>query len=485
MSSDTTFQAALSEALAAISRHTHLQMGETKLVVAISGGPDSLALLHGLRHLLLPEQLVIAHLDHQLRPESVDEARYVRHTASTWGLTTVVKSVDVAEWARSQQLSIEEAGRQARYAFLADTARATGASAVVTGHHADDQAETILMHILRGSGLDGLRGMLPAMRLLDAPDIWLLRPLLGVSRETIVTYCAANRLAPLTDASNTDPAYFRNRLRHELLPLLETYNPTIRTRLAQLSAVVAADAEWLSLETSYAFGRIVVDSGPGWVLLDRRAWQALHLSLRRRTLRLAIETCAPDQRDVGFATLEAARTSVEAGGSGRRADLPGDVVLHVNAETLLLATGPDFPASLGPQLAEDQVATLPIPGHVALAGGWTLVAERVDRSSLPELTGSDPWSVHIGLDSQDPLTVRGRIPGERLEPLGLGGQHVTLKEMMIDRKLPAQLRRNWPLVTANDQVIWLVGHALDHRYRVTAASKYIIRLHCRRTDTRL
>ena len=231
----------------------HLLEREAKIVVGVSGGPDSLCLLHVLNQ-LRPQYdwvLHVAHLHHRLRGAAADEDMvFVALQAIEWGLPCSIQVVDVAAIAQAQGLSTEEAARQVRYGFLSQVAQEIGATAVTVGHHADDQSETVLMHFLRGTGLAGLRGMSPAvdlgnMRLIrnhasaSPPHIPLVRPLLAVPRAAIETYCHDHHLSPRTDHSNCDATYFRNRIRHELLPLLETYNPNIRTRLRRTASIAA------------------------------------------------------------------------------------------------------------------------------------------------------------------------------------------------------------------------------------------------------
>ncbi len=240
-----------------IRRHGLLAAGEM-IVVGVSGGPDSLCLLHLLRR-LAPElalRLHVAHLNHGLRgPEADEDAEFVAELAACWGLPVTIGRADVAALAAQPGRSLEEAARLVRYAFLAEVADATGATTIAVGHNADDQAETVLMHFLRGSGVAGLRGMLPRAPLSDyrlgepaAPRIpasprLLVRPLLAIPRADIEAYCAAHSLAPRFDRSNEDTTFYRNRLRHELLPLLATYNPAIGETLARTAAVLAGDHE--------------------------------------------------------------------------------------------------------------------------------------------------------------------------------------------------------------------------------------------------
>ncbi len=190
-------------------------------------------------------------------------------------------------------------------------------AAVVAGHHAGDQTETILLHLLRGAGLGGLRGMAAAAPLPGSPDLWLLRPLLGVERAAIEAYCAAAGLRPTLDASNADPSFTRNRLRHELLPLLATYNPRIAQQLRETGAIAAAEDELLSALAEVAWRQIALPSPPGQAALRRAEWRRQPLALRRRLLRRAIAVCLPTLADVGFQAIEAARRAAEGEGDRR------------------------------------------------------------------------------------------------------------------------------------------------------------------------
>jgi tRNA(Ile)-lysidine synthase len=223
----------------AIAKYELLDRGSS-IVVGVSGGPDSLCLLHALRE-LAPEydlRLHVAHLNHQLRgDEAKADANFVRDLAQQWNLPCMIEARDVKAFAQTHKLSIEEAARQMRYGFLIEVASAQSSNTIAVAHNADDQAESVLMHFLRGSGLAGLRGMLPKTRISDfrfliadseskiknqKSKICIVRPLLDVPRTAIEEYCAQHHLQPRIDATNADTTYFRNRLRHELLPLLET-----------------------------------------------------------------------------------------------------------------------------------------------------------------------------------------------------------------------------------------------------------------------
>ncbi|MCB9421671.1 MAG: tRNA lysidine(34) synthetase TilS [Ardenticatenaceae bacterium] len=449
----------------------------SKLLIAVSGGPDSLALLHTLAAIFPPKSLVVVHLNHGWRAEAAEEAEFVQDTAVSLHIPCHIEKCDVISLARAEGLSLEEAGRKARYNFFAQMARQMGAKAIAVGHHADDQAETVLMHLLRGSGLAGLRGMLPVSRLPGAEDLWLVRPLLTTSRAEIEQYCREHNLDPVTDPTNEDTTYFRNRLRHELLPHLASYNPQIAQRLQYLATVTAADYALIEQLTQEKWVAISKESGPDWLTLDKTGWQALPLSLRRSSLRQAVRQLRSDLRDVGFESIEQARLVVERGATGQQATLPGGLLLTVGYDQLTIAAGLEAVPDYLPQVIGETAVSLPTPGQVQLADDWILMAQIVENPDWNQvMRNPDPWQAFVA--AERPLFIRPRQPGEKMQPLGMNGQSNKLKEIMIDRKIPARLRANWPIVAVENHPVWLVGHLIDERVRVTAVSTPIIHLQC-------
>ncbi|MCL4267010.1 MAG: tRNA lysidine(34) synthetase TilS [Anaerolineae bacterium] len=462
---------------------------EARLVVGVSGGPDSLALLHVLARVVGPERLVAAHLHHGLRPEADGELLFVVKTAVSWQIPIVVDKVDVPALAQANGWSTEEAARHARYRFLAETAVQEATTFVAVAHHADDQAETVLLHLIRGSGLAGLRGMLPVSPLPGAPELTLLRPLLAVPRRDIEAYCAAHQLQPVYDQSNADTTYLRNRIRHELLPLLAQYNPQISHHLQQLAAISAADYALLEEWFQPFWQSVYVEQGDGWVALARTRWLELPLSHRRLGLRWAMLALRPSQTDISFQVVELARELVEKGVTGSQMDLPGRLTLRLEYERILFAAAETanstafsagIPPAFGPQLPHTHPVQLTIPGQMALGGGWWLYVQEYegDRDVIP--VNTDPWVALVDVGDRDTLTVRPRLSGERFQPLGMQGRHAIVKEVMINRKVAQGLRPLWPIVAHEEHLVWLVGHQVDERVRVTAVSPRIIRLTCRR-----
>ncbi len=453
---------------------------EARLVVGVSGGPDSLALLHLLARVLGPERLVAAHLHHGLRPEADEELLFVVKTAVTWHIPIVVDKVDVPALAQANGWSIEEAARHARYRFLAETAVQENSPFVAVAHHADDQAETVLLHLIRGSGLAGLRGMLPISPLPGAPELTLLRPLLAISRQDIEAYCVAHQLQPVYDQSNTDTTYLRNRIRHELLPLLAQYNPQISHHLQQLAAITAADYALLEEWFQPFWQSVYVEQGEGWLALARARWRELPLSHRRLALRWAVLGLRPSQTDISFAVVELARELVERGVTGSQMDLPGGLTLRLEYERILFVDDQAaVPPPFGPQMATAEAVGLRVPGQMGLGDGWWLYAQEYGGDRAVIIQNNDPWVAFVDVGERESLTVRPRLPGERFQPLGMHGRHATVKEAMIDRKIAQGLRPLWPIVAHEEHLVWLVGHQLDERVRVTAVTSRIIRLTCR------
>ncbi len=449
-----------------------------KLVVGVSGGPDSLALLHALHRLWGGEKLVVAHLNHGLRSVSDQEADFVRRTAVSWQIPYVIHKENIAEMAQTEGLSLEEAGRQARYRFFAAVAQQQKATAVAVAHNADDQAETVLMHLLRGSGLSGLRGMEPISSMPQAAHMMLVRPFLQASRADIEQYCHAQHLQPMEDSSNQDTTFFRNRLRHHLLPILADYNPQIKARLQNLAAVVAADEALLIRLQQEALAGILLQRQADWLAFDRKKWQALPLSLRRRTLREMVWVLRPALRDVTFRPLEQARRLIEQGEGSVQAALPGGLMLMVEYGRILITAEPQAVPVRWPQLPQDDPLPLPVPGRVALENGWVLetaVLPNIDLATVR--SNADPWQAYIPYDAA-PLHLRPRQPGERFQPLGMGGQSARLKEVMINRKISASLRARWPLVANAHHLIWLVGHRLDERACIVDPAAPVVHLRC-------
>lgn len=471
-----------------------LLTAEDKVVVGVSGGPDSLCLLYLLVAICRNQNLApptVAHLNHHLRrPHSDHDANFVQATADLWQLPCFIASRDVAALAKQRNRSIEECGRRLRYAFLWQVANNVGATKIAVGHNADDQAETILMHFLRGSGLTGLRGMLPQIKIsdiaLDPEDItgllpstapFLIRPLLDTPRREIEAFCRTTKLQPRDDSSNRDTSYFRNRLRHELLPQLEQYNPNIRHLLNRTAKLVAADVELLEQQVERSWPTVVVAEAGHQIDFQRERWLKLPLGLKRATLRRAIEQLQGNLLNIGFEHIENAMEILEKGQSGASATLPGGLVATLRYDTITIGfqQQPDEAGSpIEPRLTPGHSLPVKIPGVTRLPNtDWQLRAEIVPLTpALRErISQAEPWEAFVDADTlSETLSLRTRQPGDRFYPLGMGHSK-KVKDFMIDEKISVRFRERIPILAADKAIVWLCGYRLDDRVKITSKSR--------------
>ncbi len=488
-----------------IAKHDLFLRGST-IVVGVSGGPDSLCLLHALKA-LAPEydlQLHVAHLNHQLRGGAAKaDADFVRDVAQQWNLPHTIEARDVKTFARERKLSIEEAARQMRYAFLIGVANANDSVTIAVAHNADDQAESVLMHFLRGSGLSGLRGMLPKMRISEfrirnddsafrrppsaLNGLHLVRPLLEITRADIDDYCTQYHLEPRVDATNADTTYFRNRLRHELLPVLETYNPNIRSILRRMASVIAAEHELLEAHRNFAWDMTVVDESDTAITFSLSAWREQPLATQRALLRRAIHQLRPPLRDIDFVHIEDAVELLSRATTGDQATLPQNLLLEVSYDTMTISPRdqlslPDWP------LLPEGITSIPVavPGMTVLPGSrWTLSAQVLVADDAPPFltagrspSGSpiDRWTAFLDADALSaPLLMRVRSSADSFHPHGMASP-VRLKDWLIGVKVPRAIRDRLPLIVASDQIVWVPGVRLGQPFIVTDKTSHIIKL---------
>ncbi len=445
------------------------------ILLGVSGGADSLCLLGTLHDQGYP--LIVAHFDHQLRPESAADARFVAQIAEQYGYPFVTESADVAEFAKKHHQSIEEAARNLRYRFLFEQARRHNAQAVAVGHTADDQVETVLMHFLRGAGLSGLKGIEPRT-ILPAFDreIPLIRPILHLWRADTVAYCTAHDLHPLEDPSNASLDYFRNRLRHKLIPELENYNPRFRETLQRTSLALQGDYALISELTRTTWQQILIAETQTYTSFQLSAFSKLSPPLIRNLIKFSMEKLLRGPSGISFSTLDRAARFITSFQRAQRLDLVSGLVLLKERDTLYLAdSSQSLPLDAFPQLptkASEVFKASEVSCEVSF-GAWILTAKRL--SSAPKLKNADPFRVTLDAESLgENLSLRPRRAGERFCPLGMDGQSMKLKDFMINVKLPKRARENYPLLCAGDVIAWIPGYQIGHRFRVTDKTKEFI-----------
>jgi tRNA(Ile)-lysidine synthase len=418
------------------------------VLVAVSGGPDSVAMLDIL-HVLAQQaklRLSVGHVDHGLRAESAGDAAFVAELAGRLGLPYLHRVVDVRGRVEETGESVEEAARELRYAALREMADEAGAETIATGHTADDQAETVLMRLLRGTGVSGLAGI-PARR--DE----IVRPILPLWRADVLEYLRLRELPSCIDATNQAPDFLRNRIRLELLPLLEReYAPRLRERLRNLADMARDDAEALDIlaEGTYRFAR---DARPDGVAFSASPDLAAP-ALRWRLYRLALAEVRGDVADISYEHLQA----IAALTPHRQVHLPGARVLHEAGRLVFLpAETPDA----APQGIDEQ--PLPVPGTLSLPdAGCSLTTEWYDGPT--DIRGGD-IAVMDAEAVRLPLIVRARQPGDRFRPLGAGGTR-KVQDILVDAGVPRRLRERVPVVCDADGIVWLAGFRVADRVKM-------------------
>jgi tRNA(Ile)-lysidine synthase len=450
------------------------------VVVGVSGGPDSQSLLHALAALGQP--LVAAHLDHCLRPESAADARSASKAAHQLGLTFITDQRDVGKLASIAKLSIEAAARRARYEFLFKIARQHNAGGVAVAHTADDLVETVLLHLLRGSGLRGLRGLVYRNVLPEWDQrLPIIRPLLDTWRAEIEDYCREHDLETVLDESNRDTKFARNRIRHELLPNLETYNPQVKQTLWRMARSLDGDWETLQGVVGDALAACQEDAENGYVALSLPALRKMEQGPLRLVLRAALDELLPGLPNLGFDLTEQMVNYVSAPPGSRQADLTKVISLHFESEQLIIARSDCLPPMKdAPQMVNEEVLSLPVPGQVELGEGWLLTSERVTMAEADEQrrkASDDPWQAWMDADTLElPLQVHPRRSGDRFKPYGMKGRSTSLKDFYINIKLPRRARSGWPVIYSDEQTAWIPGYRIAHPYRLRAETKRVIHL---------
>ncbi len=473
-------------ALAAFRRTAPLE----GVVVAVSGGADSMALLHGLHAVAAREglRLTVAHLHHGLRGAAADrDARFVRAAARALGLPCVVGRADVAAQARAAGLSIEMAARRARYAFLVRTARRVARGrpvAIATAHTVDDQAETVLLRLARGAGLRGLAGI--------PPERWeagvrVIRPLLHVRRAALRRGLRTGGHAWCEDETNRDPGPQRNRVRLELLPALaRALNPRVTEALARTAALLRDDEAWLETLTDSLLPTLLDpppaggEAPPPAIIVSALA--AVPVAARRRVVRrwLAMSGVVPERLDA--ITVEAVLRLAgprPRGGGVRSSQLPGGGSVRRQGDRLEWWS----PASATPRPpAPPAPAVLKTPG-VTLLPDWGLrvtiaPTDRVLRVRPPGL-GVLPAAVTLAARrlGRRRLRLRAWQPGDRLAPLGMTG-HQKLQDLFVNAKIPRDARARIPLLVCGPEIVWIPGHRLARGWEVSAGDTRILQIDC-------
>jgi tRNA(Ile)-lysidine synthase len=464
-SSRNSASAFLERVSATIEAHRMIAPRDTVLV-AISGGPDSTALLHALVQLRsrLRCRLRACHVHHGLRGTDADaDAKQAADLATSLKVPFTRRRADVPAYARTYALSIEAAARVLRYQLLESAADTLRASRIATGHTADDQAETVLLNMIRGAGPQGLAGIPPVRGK-------VIRPLLDVTHSEVEQYCDFHKLSHRLDRSNLDTAFRRNRIRHEILPALARIQPKVVAGLGRLADILRAENEFMAEQAAHALREIAAQR-PGEVGIACGPFGVLPRALQRRVLRAAVARVKGDELDLDLERIDALAALAVSGQTGSVVELPGAVRAELTYGELVIV--PAIPQPVAPKTEW----TLPVPGEVSIAELGLTISARRSRARRPP-----PHPTAALVDAEritPPLTVRTRRRGDRFTPFGMKGT-VKLQDFFVNAKVPRTERARVPLVLSGDEIIWVVGYRINERFKVRSKTRRTVRLQATR-----
>jgi tRNA(Ile)-lysidine synthase len=444
-----------------LNRFHMLSPGE-RVVVAVSGGPDSVCLLSALHELSaeLRVSLHIAHLDHMFRgKESEAEAHFVEALAKDIGIPATIEQIDVPRFCRERGLSSQAGAREVRYLFLARIARAVGAACIATGHTASDQAETFLIRLLRGAGVSGLSAIPPVR---DS----IIRPLIEVTRAEVLDYLQQAGRSFVTDPSNNKPLYTRNRVRQEIVPVLRQFNPRIEETLASEAGLLRDEDEAADARAASLVRELCTWETNGGTL-QRDPFNALPDAVKRRILRHIMAETGLNPAGISRVRVDEALAFMASCQSGRSLALGGGITIQREYDRFLFT-----PAAPVPQLSR----VLDLPGTTLIPDlGLEVETCLAEPGETRRESENYRWQGVFDYDKIAPhLTIRTRQPGDWFCPSGMGGRSKKLQDYLVDEKVPRSERDRVPLLVAGDGFLWVVGHRTDHRYLTGPETKRIL-----------
>jgi len=454
-----------------LSRHHMLEYGN-RVLVAVSGGPDSVVLLDALDRLkeAFSLALVVAHFDHSLRPE--DDERETRFTASLAASKNIPFTTQKALSPPGRRgMSLEEEARDLRYEFLDHAGKAHGAQKIALGHTLDDQAETVIMRLLRGSGPTGLSGIPPVR------DHHIIRPLIEITRREIEDYIACRGLQYITDPSNVQTKHLRNRIRLDLLPHLKTYQPGIVEILGRTAGIMRDETQWMETEAERWIAAFVEVLETEAYLVPLKALGVLAAAFQNQVIRQIIKRVQGGLRRISLRHMDAIKRLSNGRPQGTL-NLPNGVMVKRSYDTLLIAK--KIAKKSGKLERHENNGfhhILDGPGVFNLAAAaCTVTVEDIKAEEVLPKEKSSPWvacfdSARIAY----PLIVRSFLPGDRFVPLGMTG-HKKVKDFFVDGKIPSHVRRRLPLLCQGKNPIWLCGLRIDNRFKVRPETEKVVRV---------
>ena len=451
--------------LATIKKNNMIKSGDT-VIIGVSGGADSLCLLHVLSTLKneLNIKLFAAHLNHQFRGIEADmDAEFVEQTCTAWDIPHLIRSVDVSAYAKEQGLSSEEAGREIRYKLFNEVKDAINGNKIAVAQNLNDNVETILMRLIRGTGLEGLKGI-------DAVRDDIIRPLLDQDRQSIEEYCKQNNLEPRIDKTNLQPIYLRNKIRLELIPYLkQRFNPSINEAIIRLGQVVREENHYLEQQTYELLNKLgeIKDSS---IVIKTESLKKLHPAMQKRLLRKAVESIADTLNGFEYKHFQGIVELFDKS-TGAAIELPKDLRAYISYENLIICK---------------KIENTDKKCYYKLKYDYDNFIDEINEMLRVKLINIKELStvpksfntVYIDADKiKHDIVVRSREQGDVFSPIGLKGSK-KLKDYFIDKKIPREKRDQVMLLADGDEIVWILGSVISEKYKITSITQNVIVLSC-------
>ena len=461
-----------------------LLQSDDRILVALSGGPDSISLLHALHRLYGGQKALTAvHVHHGLRGAEADrDADWVRSHCNSLNIQCLVSTISKEQWAEKKGESTQMVARKLRYAIFTEAARELEADRLALGHDSDDLVETVLLNLIRGSGRSGLAGI-PPKRPMDldgrgsSKPVTLIRPLIETCRAEILGFLREENIPYLLDPSNDSDKYQRNRVRNHILPLLEQENPGIRNRIRETAEILRTEEKWLMDESARAMSSVRASSAQGEPAIDLTRFSSLSIALQRRVLHAILkgfDAAPPEFETISKIIGLTEQTALELCGE-KRLSLPGGIVAIRDGARLIIQKANPEPSGTSQSLMN--ACMVCVPGVVELPS-WGI---RIESSLAPRdrsLSVACPSDEAI-LDADGTgtsLSVRSRRSGDRFRPLGIGGSK-KVQDFLVDARIPRRFRDRVPLlITSGGEIAWIIGHRIDDRFKIRPETRQILRL---------
>ena len=450
---------------------------QEKVVLGFSGGADSICLLDILNKLGF--KVVVAYFNHQLRPSMDEEVQFAHRVAEKYKFDFKLGSEDINKFARKTKKGIEETARYFRYQFLMKIAKDTNSSSVVVAHHADDQVETILMNLIRGTGLNGLIGMDYVSYCEFSKSIPIIRPLLDIWKDEIMSYCEDNDLTFTIDETNTDEVFTRNRIRASLIPCLEKYNPKFKQGLIRMSGILHDDNTFIKRYSEKIIENIIHLHKTNFVEINIRTLKQCPISVQRYIINGVLRDYFDIGKNKSFYLIDNIRKVLTTEITSHSSRLLKELQVLVEKDRGYLFTNIDDLEGDGWLKMENDMADITIPGFTTINHNWCLKSAVL---SIDEVRGifkknEDKYCAYLDVEfSERKITMRKRHAGDRYAPLGLSGHSMKLSDFWINKGFPKRFRADWPLIISNKQLIWIPGFQPAFNVRVTESTKYVLQL---------